>query len=352
MKLTPFGAPKPASISSEAKKTEASPPPAAAPAATPRDTNVLFTHSLVMAGRPDAQHAIRMREAVLDLVKSEPIELSVTLRKLSVVGTDAAGAEAISKEFNALAAIDYDRALPGGFETPHVIVLKEADFVRLMGPMANDHDARWITDGKRGAQLVLRESAVERSKVDGTAVREALLLAMYSFNAQGYMAAVATGPMRGRLVRGSSLYPDTLRAASDVDAFQRVVNLREEDPNGRVDAKLIAKENQRRATQGKPPIDYVYLPIRDYDVPSREVERQLVEALKDPRVTYLHCKAGIGRTGLVDAMAAIIEGVEPDHAIQAHQDWFYSLNMVGEVTEPQMAYLRDFGERWKRGDVG
>jgi hypothetical protein len=60
-------------------------------------------------------------------------------------------------------------------------------------------------------------------------------------------------------------------------------------------------------------------PIADFDVPSTALLRAALEAmdraLEEAEVVYLHCRAGIGRTGAVAGCWLVEQGLEPAEAL-------------------------------------
>ena len=68
-------------------------------------------------------------------------------------------------------------------------------------------------------------------------------------------------------------------------------------------------------------IDVLLLPIRDVSVPDsmsacQATVRQAVAALKEGKTVVVHCRGGLGRSGLVAACCLVECGVEPDVAIE------------------------------------
>lgn len=70
------------------------------------------------------------------------------------------------------------------------------------------------------------------------------------------------------------------------------------------------------------PFQWHYLQIRDSDVPDDRFEAnwpavraQLADVLKNGEMVVVHCRGGLGRTGLVVARFLVEEGMAPDDAI-------------------------------------
>src|SRR5687768_10677761 len=70
-------------------------------------------------------------------------------------------------------------------------------------------------------------------------------------------------------------------------------------------------------------IIYVRKPVRDHSVPTdlqmREILDYLKDALADGECVYVHCRAGIGRTGTVIACYLIEGGLQPQQALDQLQ---------------------------------
>ncbi|MFH5927480.1 cyclin-dependent kinase inhibitor 3 family protein [Roseomonas xinghualingensis] len=109
----------------------------------------------------------------------------------------------------------------------------------------------------------------------------------------------------------------------DLDAVRdwgavAVVTLMEEHELARYRVAAMGEEVRARG------MDWLHLPIVDADVPNEAFEALWKEAgprlltwLGEGRRILLHCRGGLGRTGLVAARLLIELGMEPGEAVKA-----------------------------------
>ncbi|MEP6389012.1 MAG: cyclin-dependent kinase inhibitor 3 family protein [Halioglobus sp.] len=97
-----------------------------------------------------------------------------------------------------------------------------------------------------------------------------------------------------------------------------------------------------------PGIDYLRMPIPDVGTPHAEWEHQwselgsgLLERLRNGEDVVLHCKGGLGRTGMIAACLLVEFGSTSEDAISAVRE-----SRSGRIeTVAQEQYVRAFGSR-------
>lgn len=97
---------------------------------------------------------------------------------------------------------------------------------------------------------------------------------------------------------------------------------------------------------------YVRKPVPDHGVPlepehMREILWYLADALADGRCVYLHCRAGIGRTGMTVACHLIEQGHAPEAALaRLNELWLQCARSATWASVPetpeQITYVRDW----------
>ncbi len=101
-------------------------------------------------------------------------------------------------------------------------------------------------------------------------------------------------------------------------------------------------------------IEYVRLSIRDYDVPTREQMRRILDridrGMQDGHTVYVHCWGGVGRTGTVVACHLIEQGMSADHALKRLADLWSTVAKVNKKPEsPENQRQLAFVKEWKSG---
>lgn len=150
------------------------------------------------------------------------------------------------------------------------------------------------------------------------------------------------GPWRGRLAvvprpRGGDWLDDDTRAWREA-AIDVVVSLLE--PHEEADLVLAGESASARANR----IEFRSYPIPDRGVPSsREsvarLASEIVDALRAGRNVALHCRQGIGRSGLIAAAILIAAGADPEIAVMTIER---SRGVAIPETDEQMRWITDF----------
>ena len=127
------------------------------------------------------------------------------------------------------------------------------------------------------------------------------------------------GPWRGRLAiatrpRGGDWLDDEVRAWRQAD-LDVIVSLLENDENDQLD--LLG---ERQATEAHA-LRFISFPIPDRGIPvSVHEAASLIGTISDQlnagKNVAVHCRQGIGRSGLIAAGALIAAGTSPDEAMQ------------------------------------
>jgi len=101
-----------------------------------------------------------------------------------------------------------------------------------------------------------------------------------------------------------------------------------------------------------PQVDYWRSPIHDSSVPDetehmRAIQARLQSALAVGRRVYLHCRAGIGRTGMVVGCYLVEQGLDGEAALQQLNSlWQQSERSLSWPQVPQTAEQADFIRGW------
>jgi ADP-ribosylglycohydrolase len=101
-------------------------------------------------------------------------------------------------------------------------------------------------------------------------------------------------------------------------------------------------------------VDYFRKPIPDHAVPANaalmgEILDCVHEALRSGRPVYLHCRAGIGRTGMVAGCLLIEQGRSPDEALgELNRCWRQSPRSRDWPAVPETPAQTEFVRAWVR----
>src|SRR5690349_6150150 len=100
--------------------------------------------------------------------------------------------------------------------------------------------------------------------------------------------------------------------------------------------------------------DYFRRPIPDHGVPASpahlaDILECLRQALRARRVVYLHCRAGIGRTGLVAACLLTEQGLSAEEALaELNRRWSLSGRARDWPSVPESGLQTEYVRRWAR----
>jgi len=101
-------------------------------------------------------------------------------------------------------------------------------------------------------------------------------------------------------------------------------------------------------------VDYLRKPIPDHGIPSQpgrmaEILDRLRDALRSGRVIYLHCRAGIGRTGTVAGCLLVERGLSGDAAVEElNRLWRQNGRAALWPRVPETPEQTEYVRRWVR----
>jgi hypothetical protein len=150
----------------------------------------------------------------------------------------------------------------------------------------------------------------------------------------------------GRLLAGEHPFGE-----DPVAAQNRFASLREAGIDYFIDLTEVGERpNYHRLLHRQ--ADYVRFPIADSEVPKEAQQMQRIqtsmrEALARQRNIYVHCRAGIGRTGMVVGCYLADEGLGGKEALkQLNKLWRQSARAQSWPKVPQTAAQADYIWRW------
>jgi Swiss Army Knife protein, DSP-PTPase phosphatase domain len=150
----------------------------------------------------------------------------------------------------------------------------------------------------------------------------------------------------GRLLAGEHPFGE-----DPVDAHNRLARLREAGIDSFIDlTETGERPNYRRILPRQS--EYLRFPIRDCEVPRDAAEMQELQArirgaLAAGRTIYLHCRAGIGRTGVAVGCFLADGGLDGKAALkELNRLWRQSARSQSWPTVPQTPEQADYIMRW------
>jgi ADP-ribosyl-[dinitrogen reductase] hydrolase len=100
-------------------------------------------------------------------------------------------------------------------------------------------------------------------------------------------------------------------------------------------------------------VDYLRCPLLDHGIPASpdemtQIMQCLRGALREGRVVYLHCRAGIGRTGMVAGCLLTERGLSGEEALaELNRLWQQSARSAQWPTVPETTEQIEYVRRWK-----
>lgn len=156
------------------------------------------------------------------------------------------------------------------------------------------------------------------------------------------------GPWPGRLAlaarpRGGDWLADEI-ASWRQDGIDTVLSLLTPEEEHDLDLEM---ERREAKTQG---IEFLSFPIPDREVPNSEAEMTLAlekldGTLSSGKSVIIHCRQGVGRTGLVAACLLVSRGLAPDAAVSR-------LSAARGVAVPETPEQRDWIDRYAAISAG
>lgn len=150
----------------------------------------------------------------------------------------------------------------------------------------------------------------------------------------------------GRLLAGEHPY-----GADDADTRERLERMREAGIDCFIDL-THANETQGYRRWLPAQTKYLNCPIRDVDVPDavvlmHHIQKNIRSALQFGRHVYVHCRAGIGRTGIVIGCYLVEKGLTGEAALkELNVLWRQSARSKSWPTVPQTPQQAAYIQNW------
>jgi ADP-ribosyl-[dinitrogen reductase] hydrolase len=99
-------------------------------------------------------------------------------------------------------------------------------------------------------------------------------------------------------------------------------------------------------------IDYIRKPIKDHGLPARrehmiDIQACLDHALRSGMLTYVHCRAGIGRTGMVVACFLVEQGLSGEEALdELNRMWQHCKRAESWAHVPETDEQSEYVRKW------
>ncbi len=109
---------------------------------------------------------------------------------------------------------------------------------------------------------------------------------------------------------------------------------------------------QKAANQHNLKIEYLHCPVQNMDVPTIEemqvILNQIDRRLFDNKAVYVHCMAGIGRTGTVIGCHLIRHGIPAESILSLLQELRKNIS-YSVYPSPENEMQKEFVLAWKKG---
>ncbi len=160
------------------------------------------------------------------------------------------------------------------------------------------------------------------------------------------LAGEYPGSRPGYLSRTEDLVRQRLQALVEFD-INVIIDLSK--PGEGEDYREMLKQETRRHNVK---IEHVRMPIKDMGVPTVEEMQGILDkidtALIDNQAVYVHCMAGIGRTGMVVGCHLVRHGIDPKAVFPLMQELRKNIP-YGAYASPETTTQEQFVLDWQAG---